>query len=190
MAIEKKIESWGPFWSYQLNCTANSANMANFCCKWANEWTKNLSNFFDKSVDKKAFLKITNLYAPTFPNHSYYIYSLYKRDKRCQIGIRTSLKSAYKGAFTHGTYVYKLFEGHVGGKQTLDLQTYGNHIKSCGATFQSLWLHYMYITENSDPRFGPDKLEFVDISDFFPYMDLNFVGKIIPTFHRYLVTLI
>ena len=91
----KKLKPWRLFWSYQLNCTANSANMANFCCKWANEWTKNLSNFFDKSVDKKAFLKITNLYAPTFPNHSYYIYSLYKRDKRCQIGIQIFLKSAY-----------------------------------------------------------------------------------------------
>ena len=30
MAIEKKIKSWVPFWSYQLNCTANSAHLAHF----------------------------------------------------------------------------------------------------------------------------------------------------------------
>jgi hypothetical protein len=29
MAIEKS-KSWGPFWSYQLNGTANSANLAHF----------------------------------------------------------------------------------------------------------------------------------------------------------------
>ena len=31
----KKFKSWGPFWSYQLNCTANSAPLAYFCSKWA-----------------------------------------------------------------------------------------------------------------------------------------------------------
>jgi hypothetical protein len=29
MAIEK-IQSWGPFWNYQLNCNANSAPLAHF----------------------------------------------------------------------------------------------------------------------------------------------------------------
>ena len=27
----KKSKSWGPFWSYQLNSTANSAHLAHFC---------------------------------------------------------------------------------------------------------------------------------------------------------------
>ena len=27
MAIEKKSKSWGPFWSYQLNSTANPAHL-------------------------------------------------------------------------------------------------------------------------------------------------------------------
>ena len=26
----KKLKSWGPFWSYQLNSTANSAHLARF----------------------------------------------------------------------------------------------------------------------------------------------------------------
>ena len=98
---------------YQLNCTANSAHMANFCGKWAGlavlfSWQLQIMSktsqpslqkckqkvnnfpesplhetkmneksvkFFDKSVDKRAFLKITNLYAPTFPNHSYHIHT-------------------------------------------------------------------------------------------------------------------
>ena len=30
MAIEKKSKSWGPFWSYQQNSTANSAHLAQF----------------------------------------------------------------------------------------------------------------------------------------------------------------
>ena len=34
MAIEK-IKIMGPLWSYQLNCTANSAPLAYFCGKWA-----------------------------------------------------------------------------------------------------------------------------------------------------------
>ena len=28
-------KSWGPFWSYQLNSTANSAHFARFLGKWA-----------------------------------------------------------------------------------------------------------------------------------------------------------
>ena len=35
MAIEKKLKSWGPFWSYQLNCNANSVPLAHFRGKWA-----------------------------------------------------------------------------------------------------------------------------------------------------------
>ena len=31
----KKSKSWGPFWSYQLNSTANSAHFAWFLGKWA-----------------------------------------------------------------------------------------------------------------------------------------------------------
>ena len=31
----KKSKSWGPFWSYQLNSTANLANLAKFWGKWA-----------------------------------------------------------------------------------------------------------------------------------------------------------
>ena len=31
----KKSKSWGPFWSYQLNSTANSAHLAHFWGKWA-----------------------------------------------------------------------------------------------------------------------------------------------------------
>ena len=31
----KKSKSWGPFWSYQLNSTANSAHFAGFLGKWA-----------------------------------------------------------------------------------------------------------------------------------------------------------
>ena len=31
----KKPKSWGPFWSYQLISTTNSAHLANFCGKWA-----------------------------------------------------------------------------------------------------------------------------------------------------------
>ena len=31
----KKSKSWGPFWSYQLNSTANLANLAQFWGKWA-----------------------------------------------------------------------------------------------------------------------------------------------------------
>jgi hypothetical protein len=31
----KKSKSWGPFWSYQLNSTANSAHFARFLGKWA-----------------------------------------------------------------------------------------------------------------------------------------------------------
>jgi hypothetical protein len=30
MAIKKKSKSWGPFWIYQLNSTANSAHLAHF----------------------------------------------------------------------------------------------------------------------------------------------------------------
>ena len=30
----KKLKSWGPFWSYQLNCKANSAHLAHFRGKW------------------------------------------------------------------------------------------------------------------------------------------------------------
>jgi hypothetical protein len=35
LAVEKKSKSWGPFWSYQLNSTANSAHFAQFFGKWA-----------------------------------------------------------------------------------------------------------------------------------------------------------
>ena len=35
MAIKKKSKSWWPFWSYQLNSTANLANLAQFLGKWA-----------------------------------------------------------------------------------------------------------------------------------------------------------
>ena len=35
MAIEKKSKSWPSFWSYQLNCTANSVPLAHFHGKWA-----------------------------------------------------------------------------------------------------------------------------------------------------------
>ena len=35
MAIEKKSKSLGLFWSYQLNNTANLANLAQFGGKWA-----------------------------------------------------------------------------------------------------------------------------------------------------------
>jgi hypothetical protein len=31
----KKLKSWGPFWSYQLNSTANLVNLTNFLGKWA-----------------------------------------------------------------------------------------------------------------------------------------------------------
>ena len=31
----KKLKSWGPFWSYQLNSTANSAHFARFLGKWS-----------------------------------------------------------------------------------------------------------------------------------------------------------
>ena len=31
----KKSKSWGPFWSYQLNSTANSAHFAQFLGEWA-----------------------------------------------------------------------------------------------------------------------------------------------------------
>ena len=31
----KKSKSWGPFWSYQLNSTANLAHLAHFLGKWA-----------------------------------------------------------------------------------------------------------------------------------------------------------
>ena len=31
----KKSKSWVPFWSYQLNSTANSAHLAHFWVKWA-----------------------------------------------------------------------------------------------------------------------------------------------------------
>ena len=31
----KKLKFWGPFWSYQLNSTANSAQFAQFLGKWA-----------------------------------------------------------------------------------------------------------------------------------------------------------
>ena len=31
----KQSKSWGPFWSYQLNSTANSAHLAHFRGKWA-----------------------------------------------------------------------------------------------------------------------------------------------------------
>jgi hypothetical protein len=31
----KKSKSWGPFWSYQLNSTANSTHFARFFGKWA-----------------------------------------------------------------------------------------------------------------------------------------------------------
>ena len=34
MAI-KRLRFWGPFWSYQLNSTANSAHLARFLGKWA-----------------------------------------------------------------------------------------------------------------------------------------------------------
>ena len=35
MAIWKKSKSWGPFWSYQLNSTANSAHLPRKWAKWA-----------------------------------------------------------------------------------------------------------------------------------------------------------
>jgi hypothetical protein len=35
MVAEKKPKSWGSFWSYQLNSTANSAHFARFLGKWA-----------------------------------------------------------------------------------------------------------------------------------------------------------
>jgi hypothetical protein len=31
----KKIKSWGPFWSYQLNSTANLAHLPQKWAKWA-----------------------------------------------------------------------------------------------------------------------------------------------------------
>ena len=31
----KKSKSWGPFWSYQLNSTANTANLPQKWAKWA-----------------------------------------------------------------------------------------------------------------------------------------------------------
>ena len=31
----KKIKSWEPFWSYHLNSTADYANLARFCGRWA-----------------------------------------------------------------------------------------------------------------------------------------------------------
>ena len=30
----KKLKSWVPFWSYQLNCTANLDHLAQFCSRW------------------------------------------------------------------------------------------------------------------------------------------------------------
>ena len=30
----KKLKSWGPFWSYQLNCIANSAHLAHYRSEW------------------------------------------------------------------------------------------------------------------------------------------------------------
>ena len=35
MAIEKKSKSWGLFWSYQLNSTANPALLPQKRAKWA-----------------------------------------------------------------------------------------------------------------------------------------------------------
>jgi hypothetical protein len=35
MAIEKKSKSWDSFWSYQLNSTADSAQLAHFHGKWS-----------------------------------------------------------------------------------------------------------------------------------------------------------
>jgi hypothetical protein len=32
----KKIKSWGPFWSYQLNSTANLAHLPRTMAKWLN----------------------------------------------------------------------------------------------------------------------------------------------------------
>ena len=49
-----------------------------------------------------------------------------------------------------------MYHPYVGGKQTLD---------------QVMWWHFAKLVtslyENWDPRLGPDKLKFVDISDFF-----------------------
>ena len=60
---------------------------------------------------------------------------------------------------------------------------------------QVMWCHFaklvtsLYVYENSDAKFGPDKLKFVDISEFFLYIDLNFVDKIIQTSHRFLANI-
>ena len=35
MAIEKKSKSWGPFWSYQLDSSANPAHLSQKWAKWA-----------------------------------------------------------------------------------------------------------------------------------------------------------
>ena len=36
MAIEKKSKSWVPFWSYQLNSTANLAHLPQIRANWSN----------------------------------------------------------------------------------------------------------------------------------------------------------
>ena len=62
-----------------------------------------------------------------------------------------------------------MYHPYVGGKKSLD---------------QVMWCHFakivtsLYVYENSDPRFGPDKLKFVDISDFFSVHGFKFCRHI------------
>ena len=68
MAIEKKSKFWGPFWSYQLNSTANSAYSPRKWAKWAElavllSWQlQNAPQDFDYSFE----LISIETYAPQF----------------------------------------------------------------------------------------------------------------------------
>ena len=63
----KKLKSWVPFWSYQLNYTANSAHLVHFCGKWA---LKRLPGFWFFSIatdaDYSFYVKSIALCASTF----------------------------------------------------------------------------------------------------------------------------
>ena len=78
MAIEK-IKILGPFWSYQLNSTADLANLAQFWGKWAGlALLQNDPQDFDFSIaigaDYLSYVKSIATFAPTF--YGYIIFVL------------------------------------------------------------------------------------------------------------------
>ena len=56
----KKSKSWGPFWSYQLDSSANPAHLPQKWAKWA-KWAEWAESFDVKNID---------IWAPAFFRHN------------------------------------------------------------------------------------------------------------------------